>query len=126
MNSEVGNAVHSNRRRRTHQGPWCIRTDGDGAKWCGITFQIPLHVSIEPAVGDALVARCPGFHVVLRVEMRSCVVRRSGGMDDSQMALVVNRLHRVERRMQPEETIKVDRSLTAAAEGFRNRDLLPD
>ena len=67
-----------------------------------------LQRAVEPAVLRALDAGRAGFHVVLRVEVGAGHVGRAGGMDDGEMALVVERLEGRERGMQAEESVEIE------------------
>ena len=67
-----------------------------------------LQGAVEPSILRGLDAGSAGFHVVLRVEMGAGHVGRSGGMDDGEMALVIERLEGREGGMETEESIEVD------------------
>jgi hypothetical protein len=64
--------------------------------------------AVEPAVFSALDAGRAGFHEVLRVEVGAGHVGRAGGVDDGEMALIVERLEGRERGMQAEEAVEID------------------
>jgi len=67
-----------------------------------------LQGAVEPAVAGALEARCSGLHVVLGVEVGTGVVGRAGGVDDSQMLLLIERLQRRHGGVEAEEAVQID------------------
>ena len=67
-----------------------------------------LQGAVEPAVLGAFDAGSAGLHVVLRVEVGARHVGRSGGVDDGEMALIVERLEGRERGMEAEESVEVE------------------
>ena len=75
-----------------------------------------LQCAVEPAIFGAFHAGRAGLHVVLRIEVGAGHIGRAGGVDDGEMALVVERLEGRERRMQAEEAIEVEDLI------LRNRD----
>ena len=62
---------------------------------------------VEPAVAGGLHSRSARFHVILRVEMRAGGIGRACRVDDGQMAGVVYRFERLQRRMQAEEAVEI-------------------
>ncbi len=81
-----------------------------------------LQVTIQPPVACRLHAWRRGLHVVLRVEMRAGVVRRSARVDDGERPVVPERLERRHRRVQAEEAVEVDRRAHRVAAGTWNRN----
>ena len=69
----------------------------------------------------ALHAGGSGLHVVLRIEVGAGHVRRSGGVNDRQMALVVERLERRKGWMQAEEAIEIDDLVLRDRDGGTHR-----
>jgi hypothetical protein len=67
-----------------------------------------LQGAVEPAVFSALDAGRAGLHEVLGVEVGAGHVGRAGGVDDGEMALIVERLEGRERGMQAEEAVEVE------------------
>ena len=84
-----------------------------GAKRRGFGVLPRVQVAVEPAVLRALHARRRRLHVVLRVEMRTRAVRRTGRMDDRELLRVPERLQRRETRMEAEEPVEIDRRVIA-------------
>src|SRR3954462_13295298 len=79
-------------------------------------------IPIQPAVRCALVVRRPALHVVLGIEVRTRAARTTDGVYRGENAAVPQLLHRLERRMQAEETVEIDGSLRRARHGPRNGD----
>jgi hypothetical protein len=67
-----------------------------------------LQGAVEPAVAGVLHARRPGLHVILRVEVGTAHVGRAASVDNGEMTLIVKRLERRQRRMEPKEAVKID------------------
>ena len=67
-----------------------------------------LQSAVEPAVLGGFYAGRAGLHVVLRVEVGAGHVGRAGGMDDGEMALVIEGLEGRKRGMEAEEAIEVE------------------
>ena len=77
--------------------------------------------AIEPSAGGGFEAGGAGFHVVLRVEVGTRRVGRAGGVDDGEMALIVERLERGKSGVQAEVAVKIDSGVVAGA-GTRDGD----
>ena len=84
---------------------------------CGLTatprngespIGLPFKHAIEPTVRRAFDSWRADLHVILRVEMRAGVIRRTGRMNDGQLALIVNILERRQRGVQRIKTIEID------------------
>ena len=63
--------------------------NGDAAKG-RVSAAFLSEITIQPAIGRAFDARRADFHVILRIEMGARVVRRAGGMNDRELAFVVD------------------------------------
>src|SRR4029450_2346497 len=83
-------------------------------------FGRDLEIAIEPAVARRFQTWSGRLHVVLRVEMRSRVIRRSAGVDDGQRLVVPERFERRHRGVKTEESIEIDRRSHSLATGPRN------
>ena len=82
--------------------------------------------AIEPTVIGSLTAGRPGFHVVLRIEMRTRGIGRTRRVHDGEMLRGVERLERSQRRVQAEEAIEIDRGVLRIGAGrARNGDRRP-
>src|SRR5262249_3636020 len=97
-----------------------------GAGWRGLRRAVRLQVAVEPAVGRALYAGRGRFHVILSVEMRARVVGRACGMNDRELARIVDRFERRKSGMEGEESVEINRRrlvrLRPSSAGARNRD----
>ena len=78
-----------------------------------------LQRAVQPAILGALYSRRARFHVVLRVKVRSAHIGRAAGVHDRQVSLIVERLERGERGMQPEESVQIKNLV------LRNRNARP-
>src|ERR1700677_3371038 len=58
-----------------------------------------------------------GLHEILRVEVRTRGVGRTGGMNDGQMTLLPQRLKGRERRMESEESIEIKHRVARNIDG---------
>ncbi len=76
--------------------------------------------AIEPAVFRGFHPRSAGLHIVLGIEVRAGVVRRTGGMHDGQMPGVPQGLECSHGRMQPKKAIKINRAICAPRTGNGN------
>ena len=76
-----------------------------------------LQRAVEPAILRALDAGRAGLHVVLRVEVGAGRVGRARGVDDGEMALIVERLEGCERGMQAEEAIEIEHLVLRDGDG---------
>jgi hypothetical protein len=122
---EVLDASQSQRGSRSHQGTRHFGVEGDRTEGVGIFLRRALHVSIEPTVGDAFVARGSSLHIVLRVEMGARIVGGPDGMNDCQVPLVIDGLQRAQRRMESEESIQIDCRVGGAIARSRDSNLRP-
>src|SRR5262245_29983689 len=84
-----------------------------------------LQIPVQPAVRGALETRRPGFHVVLRVEVRPRAVGRSAGVDDRQLAAIPPRLQRLQARIQAEEPVEIDCAAAGGVAGLGDGDAGP-
>src|SRR5262249_20108301 len=75
---------------------------------------------VQPAV-VAQSPRRPRLHEILRFEMRARRIRRAGRFDNRQLTAVPQRLQRLERRVQAESSIEVDRAAVLAGRRHGNR-----
>ena len=82
-------------------------------------------VAIEPAVGGAFVVGRARLHVILGVEVRARRAWTADGLYRRQHLPIVKRLERRQRRMQPEESVEIDRAAGNVAQRLRNRDRGP-
>ena len=67
-----------------------------------------LQRTVEPAIFSAFDAGRAGFHEVLCVEVRAGHVGRAGGVNNGEMALIVERLEGRERWMEAEEAVEIE------------------
>ena len=133
---ELVKTVHRDRRLQSLEDPRRLRRHGDSAE-CGGARRPPLaarrklalltrslrrEIPVEPSVTRALVIWRGAFHIVLRVEVRARVARTADGVHRSEDAVVPKRLEGRERRVQPEESVEVERRLRGAGHGPRNGD----
>src|ERR1700722_9351428 len=78
-----------------------------------------LQGAVQPAILCAFDPRRAGLHEVLGVAVGTGHVWRAGGMDDSKMALIIERFESRERRMKAKESVKIEDLI------FRNGDAGP-
>ena len=77
--------------------------------------------AVHPTVLGVLVAWRAAFQIVLRVEVRSRVVGRTAGMDESHRALVPPRFETRQRGMQTEAAVELENAVIDARHRQRNR-----
>ena len=106
------------------EDPGHLRGQGDRAQGRSLRRPASGERAREEAVGGRLLARRARLHEVLGVEVRACRVGAAGGMDEGGRAVPEERDERLERRMQSEESVEVDRRLAAGARA-RNGDRRP-
>ncbi len=80
-----------------------------------------MQAAVQPAVLGRLDPRRPRFHEILRVEVRARRVRRSRGVHNGKMLLPPQRFERSHRRMQSEETVKIEHGFPGNVDGRPHR-----
>src|SRR6185369_11767433 len=86
----------------------------DRTKRRRLLFVYPLKHTIEPAVARTLVAGGARLHVILGVEMRTGVVRRTYRMDDRQLSVFPECFKRLQARMKAKKSVEVNGSVAFA------------
>ncbi len=122
-NAEVRDIGHGNGGRWTQQRPGQIRRKGNGAERRRPGVFLGLHVAVQPAVSSAFVTRRARLHIILSVEVRARIIRRSHGVNDREMAFVVNRFERCERGVKSEKAVEIYSSIRIALLRLRHCNL---
>ena len=99
-----------------------IRAEGDSAKRRRFFFGHGLQGAIEPAVVGGFAAGSSRFHEILRVEVGARGIGRADGLDDGELSVAEKRKHGGQAGMQTEEAVEIERGISAALAGVRDRD----
>ncbi len=106
---EVGEVADGDGGELALEGARNLCAEGDGAEGRGqlSVESFGLEGAVEPAILRGLDAGRAAFHVVLRVEVRAGGVGRAGGVDDGEVAPIVERLEGCHGRVEAEEAVEV-------------------
>src|ERR1700723_3293850 len=109
-NSEAVHTGQSDGGNFAGEGAWDLGAEREGAKGgvlAAMTEVFLLKGAVEPAILSAFEAGRSGLHEVLGIEVGAGHIGRAGGVDNGEMALVVERLEGRQGWVQAEETVKI-------------------
>ena len=104
------------------EGAGHLGAEGYGAEGRGLAIGgLGAEGAVEPAILRDLDAGGAALHVVLGIEVRAGGVGRAGGVDDGEVALVVEGLEGGHGRVQAEEAVEVENLVLLDGDGGTHR-----